>query len=141
MLEARDHLIRLASLGYRDFLYLKSRAKIVLADSCGIQEKTTILGVPRITLRVNTERLIAIEEFGLKEPRTKRMAEILKSLEVNGKALLIDDNPDRAVVLSTRNLPGVHCIAADSPNIYDLITHDYVVATKAALKRMEKAYA
>ena len=88
-----------------------------------------------------TERLIAIEEFGIKEPRTKRMAEILKSLEVEGKALLIDDKPDRAVVLSTRNLPGVHCIAADSPNIYDLITHDYVVATKAALKRLEEAYA
>lgn len=47
-------------LGYLDFMRLISCARIVLTDSGGIQEETTILGVPCLTLRENTERPITI---------------------------------------------------------------------------------
>jgi UDP-N-acetylglucosamine 2-epimerase (non-hydrolysing) len=43
-------------LGYLDFLKLTSNAKVVLTDSGGIQEETTILRIPCLTLRENTER-------------------------------------------------------------------------------------
>ncbi len=49
-------------LGYLDFLSLLERASIVLTDSGGIQEETTILGIPCLTLRDNTERPITIRE-------------------------------------------------------------------------------
>jgi UDP-N-acetylglucosamine 2-epimerase (non-hydrolysing) len=48
-------------VGYLDFLKLMEGARIVLTDSGGIQEETTILGVPCLTLRPNTERPITIE--------------------------------------------------------------------------------
>jgi len=48
-------------LGYLDFLKLMSNAKVVLTDSGGIQEETTVLKVPCITLRENTERPITAE--------------------------------------------------------------------------------
>ncbi len=47
--------------GYLDFLHLVSNAKLVLTDSGGIQEETTVLGIPCITLRENTERPITVE--------------------------------------------------------------------------------
>jgi UDP-N-acetylglucosamine 2-epimerase (non-hydrolysing) len=47
-------------LGYLDFIALVSRARLVLTDSGGIQEETTILGVPCLTLRDNTERPVTI---------------------------------------------------------------------------------
>jgi len=47
-------------LGYLDFLKLTSDARLVLTDSGGIQEETTILGVPCVTLRDNTERPVTI---------------------------------------------------------------------------------
>ena len=46
-------------LGYLDFIALMSRAHLVLTDSGGIQEETTFLGVPCLTLRDNTERPIS----------------------------------------------------------------------------------
>jgi UDP-N-acetylglucosamine 2-epimerase (non-hydrolysing) len=49
-------------LGYLDFLQLQSAARVVLTDSGGIQEETTVLGVPCITLRENTERPVTIDE-------------------------------------------------------------------------------
>ena len=48
-------------LGYLDFLQLLSGARLVLTDSGGIQEETTVLGIPCITLRENTERPITLE--------------------------------------------------------------------------------
>ena len=49
-------------LGYLDFLHLNMNAKMVLTDSGGLQEETTALGVPCITLRENTERPITCSE-------------------------------------------------------------------------------
>lgn len=48
-------------MGYLDFLKLMSFAKVVLTDSGGVQEETTILGIPCLTLRENTERPITVE--------------------------------------------------------------------------------
>jgi UDP-N-acetylglucosamine 2-epimerase (non-hydrolysing) len=48
-------------LGYLDFLSLYSNAKFVITDSGGLQEETTVLGIPCLTLRENTERPITVE--------------------------------------------------------------------------------
>ncbi len=54
-------LMPLPPQGYLDFLHLMDRASLVLTDSGGIQEETTVLGVPCLTLRENTERPATVE--------------------------------------------------------------------------------
>ena len=60
--EAIENLMLVEPLGYLDFLCLMSNASLVMTDSGGIQEETTILGVLCMTLRGNTERPITINE-------------------------------------------------------------------------------
>ncbi len=57
-----SHVRLLNPFGYLDFLALMAGAQLVLTDSGGIQEETTVLGVPCLTLRANTERPITISE-------------------------------------------------------------------------------
>jgi len=59
-------------LGYLDFLGLMAKARVVLTDSGGIQEETTALGVPCITIRENTERPVTIEQGTNQLAGTKR---------------------------------------------------------------------
>jgi UDP-N-acetylglucosamine 2-epimerase (non-hydrolysing) len=55
-------IIPLAPLSYLDFLCLMDHARLLFTDSGGIQEETTILGVPCLTLRDNTERPVTVEQ-------------------------------------------------------------------------------
>jgi UDP-N-acetylglucosamine 2-epimerase (non-hydrolysing) len=59
-LRSSDRLRVVDPLGYVDFISLVRGAALVLTDSGGIQEETTVLGVPCLTVRPNTERPITI---------------------------------------------------------------------------------
>ena len=60
--KAMKNLMLIEPVGYLDFLCLMSNAQLMMTDSGGIQEETTILGVPCMTLRENTERPVTITE-------------------------------------------------------------------------------
>lgn len=60
-LKSSQKVVLLPALGYLDFLVLEANASIVLTDSGGIQEETTVLGVPCLTLRENTERPVTVQ--------------------------------------------------------------------------------
>ena len=76
-------------LGYLDFLGLMSQASLVLTDSGGLQEETTALGIPCLTLRENTERPVTVTEgtntvVGVDPERI--VAAARSALSGNGKA-------------------------------------------------------
>jgi UDP-N-acetylglucosamine 2-epimerase (non-hydrolysing) len=53
-------MIVIDPLGYLDFLALQERATVVITDSGGVQEETTFLGIPNLTMRANTERPVTV---------------------------------------------------------------------------------
>ena len=54
-------VIMLDPLSYNDFLYFWKNCIVMLTDSCGLQEETTALGIPCLTLRQNIERPVTLE--------------------------------------------------------------------------------
>jgi UDP-N-acetylglucosamine 2-epimerase (non-hydrolysing) len=61
-LEQLPNMVITKPLGYLDFLKLMAESKLVITDSGGIQEETTVLGVPCLTVRDNTERPVTLTE-------------------------------------------------------------------------------
>jgi UDP-N-acetylglucosamine 2-epimerase (non-hydrolysing) len=79
-------------LGYLDFLALMAQARLVLTDSGGIQEETTVLGVPCVTVRKSTERPVTVTEG------TNRLADpddVDDIMQVAGRALGAAASPSR----------------------------------------------
>jgi UDP-N-acetylglucosamine 2-epimerase (non-hydrolysing) len=78
-------------LGYLDFLSLYSQAKFVMTDSGGLQEETTYLGIPCLTIRENTERPVTLE---LGTNRLIRATESLKQAALD----LLDATPSSKII-------------------------------------------
>ena len=84
-------------VGYLDFLALQSRAALVITDSGGVQEETTFLGVPCLTVRENTERPVTVtvgtnELVGFDMDRLERLAaRVLDGEPVRGETPILWD--------------------------------------------------
>lgn len=89
-----QRMILLPPQGYLEMLGLLSSARIVLTDSGGLQEETTALGVPCLTMRENTERPITVEQGTntmVGRDTTLILSEARKILAGNGKSGLVPE--------------------------------------------------
>lgn len=90
-----------------------------------------------LSAKTSEGALHVIDGFGLDEPSTKRAAEILRSLGIDGRVTVVVDNEDVNAVLSLRNLPKVRVITVAEANTYDLVDNTAVLFTKPALSWLE----
>ncbi len=75
------------------------------------------------------------------EPRTKAIAQLCRALGVERNALLVSDGVDHDLVRGSRNLQHITSSPADTLNTYLLITHDRLIMTEAAVRRVEALWA
>ncbi len=93
-----------------------------------------------LTSRVQENKLIVLDELKLAEIKTKNMKAVLDALKVD-KALVVLDEKDENVMLSTRNIPDVKTALTNTINVYDVLKYNTVVVTKAAVEAIEEVYA
>src|SRR5690606_5297113 len=90
---------------------------------------------------VRQERLNVIEEFSIEAPKTKMLAEKIKGLGYQDNVLVLVDGFDENLYLSSRNLPNVLVLEAQYIDPVSLVRFPHVVATKAAVKKLEEVLA
>jgi large subunit ribosomal protein L4 len=83
--------------------------------------------------RAADDKVIVVDSWDFEKPNTKQAKAALSSLGVEGRALVVIGREDYNAVKSFRNLPGVHILATDQLNCYDVLVSDYVVFAKHAL--------
>ena len=93
-----------------------------------------------LTSRVIEEKFKVLDSLKLEEIKTKKLAEVLKNLNVE-KALIVLDENDSNVILSARNLPLVKTAQTNTINVYDILKYDTVVITEKAVQAIEEVYA
>jgi large subunit ribosomal protein L4 len=89
---------------------------------------------------VRQDRLVAIDKFGVDEPRTKQLAGKLAGLGLDN-VLIISDQADDNLYLAARNLPHVAVCDVESADPVSLIGFEKVLVTAAALKQLEERLA
>jgi large subunit ribosomal protein L4 len=87
--------------------------------------------------RAAEERLIVVDSLGMEQPSTKVAKAMLDALEVERSALIVTGDADRVAMLSVRNVPGVDMTPADTLNVADMLSHQSLILTVDAVRRIE----
>ena len=93
-----------------------------------------------LTSKVQENKFIVVDELKFDEIKTKAMKNVLANLKADKALVILNDN-DQNVVLSARNIEGVETALTNTINVFDLLKHNTVVVTKAAVETIEEVYA
>ncbi len=94
--------------------------------------------------RVSNKKFIIVDKLSITKPKTGDLIKVLDKLPMGEKTTLVvlpGEKSDQAVKLSARNIPGVGVIRADSLNVRDLLSHEYVLLPKSSVELLQKTYA
>ena len=94
-----------------------------------------------LTAKLNAGDIIVVDEIALKEGKTKLMAQVLKNLKAERKALVVLPERDENVVRATANLAEASTTYVNTLNVYDILNAGKVILTKAATQSVEEVYA
>ena len=94
-----------------------------------------------LTTKFNEGSIIVVDEIKLADAKTKLMAEVLKNLGAEKKALLVLAGKDEAVISASKNIPTVKDAYVNTINVYDLLNADKLIVLKAAMESIQEVYA
>jgi large subunit ribosomal protein L4 len=94
-----------------------------------------------LSQKIHDGRLVVVDALAVTETSTKAAVALLKTLGADGKTVVIDVSPDDHVTRSMRNISGVVTRASSRVTARDVMNADRIVATKAAIERLQGALA
>ena len=93
-----------------------------------------------LTSKVQENKFLVLDELKFEGPKTKDMKKVLDALKVDDALVIIGKDSDN-VMVSARNLPDVATTAPECINVYDILKHNTVIATKSSVASIEEVYA
>jgi large subunit ribosomal protein L4 len=107
--------------------------------SFSMPQKARMLAL-KSALSARESQLVIVKDFStISEPKTKLMVSALKSLNVNGKVLIVANfaaDENKNLELSARNIPSVKLLLPNNLNVKDLLEADFVVMTESAVNEI-----
>ena len=91
-----------------------------------------------LSTKVREEDIIVLDGLTFDAPKTKEFIKVLAALSIDKKALIVTADLDETLALSARNIPGISVVTATGINVLDLIGHNKLVMTKAAVQKVEE---
>ncbi len=94
-----------------------------------------------LSSKVADGQIIVVDEINLNEYKTKAVAEMLKAIGSEKKALIVLPEVNEKVISSARNIPGVKTAQINTLNVYDILNADKFIVVKDAVAKIEEVYA
>jgi large subunit ribosomal protein L4 len=94
-----------------------------------------------LSVKAEEGKVSVLEGFGLEEPKTRSMVELLRAMGVQETVLLVLPASNQVVSRSVDNLPWAKVVLAHNLNLYDIFTHEQLVIAKDALELLEETFA
>ena len=97
--------------------------------------------VSALSAKAAQDCVLVIENLKMEEIKTKAIADMLKAMGVDSKALIVTNEMEKNVYLSARNIEGVKASYVGMLNVYDVLNHDKFIVAKDAIAKLEEVYA
>ena len=97
--------------------------------------------VSALSAKAADESVMVIDNLTMDEIKTKAIADMLKAMGVDSKALIVTNEMEKNVYLSARNIEGVKASYVGMLNVYDVLNHDKFIVAKDAIAKLEEVYA
>ena len=94
-----------------------------------------------LSSKVADNNMIVVDQITMDGFKTKTIVEMLKALNVEGKALIVLPEMDQKVIKSANNIAGVKTAQVNTLNVYDILNCDKFVVVVDAVKKIEEVYA
>ena len=94
-----------------------------------------------LSSKVQDNEMIVIDAISVEGYKTKTIADMLKAVGSEKKALIVLDSVDEQVIVSARNIPGVKTAQVNTLNVYDILNADTFIVVKNAVAKIEEVYA
>ena len=109
--------------------------------SYSLNKKEKRLGMKSaLSVKVADSNMVVVDSIKTEEFKTKTMVEMLKALNVQGKALIVTADADAKVVKSVSNIPGVKTATVNTLCVYDILNYDKFIVSSDAVKKIEEVY-
>lgn len=92
-----------------------------------------------LTVKRQEDRIVVVDSLELEEAKTRRVATLLKALELEGRVLIYDPAADEKLARAARNIPGVSVISGFGLSVYGLLWHDWLLTSEAGIQRIDEA--
>lgn len=94
-----------------------------------------------LAYKVKNKELIVVENLDVKTNKTKDMVKILSNIKAQNNTLLVDNEINENLDLSTRNIPKTTITTSENLNVLDIVSADCMVVTENAVKKIEEVLA
>jgi large subunit ribosomal protein L4 len=94
-----------------------------------------------LSTKVLDNNMIVLDTLAVDAYKTKTIVEMLKALNVEGKALIVTAEANGKVIKSAANIKGVKTAAVNTLNVYDILNYDKFIVSKDAVAKIEEVYA
>lgn len=91
--------------------------------------------------KLRDSQLVVVDKVELESYSTKTIANMLKAIGADKKALIVLSDVDTKVISSARNIPGVKTTQVNTLNVYDIVNADKLVIVQGAISKIEEVYA
>ena len=106
-----------------------------------LNKKVRALGLKMALSAKAKDGLVVVDSLELKDAKTKALKGVFDKAGWSGKVLVIDGEAvDASFKRAAGNLPGVNVLPAVGANVYDILKHDTLVLTKAAVEKLEARF-
>ncbi|NLP26225.1 MAG: 50S ribosomal protein L4 [Clostridiales bacterium] len=94
-----------------------------------------------LSTKFQNDNIIVLDMLKMDDFKTKTIVNMLSSLNVDGKALIVMPEADKKVIKSAANIPGVKTSVVNTLNVYDILNYDKFIVVKSAIGKIEEVYA